>query len=163
MSNNGAGIGDIATSVLLSERGYKADIYEKTISAGGRCGQIVRDGHRFVVGATMMLIPEVRRDVLGSLALTMDDLNVRPMDEIYTLWFDDGTRLAFTTYRERMRQQLEKMEPGYRLSQEIIFDLNMMVYERIDPEHGTFSSEELNPTPAETREQVRGVIVRQYC
>jgi phytoene/squalene synthetase len=54
-----------------------------------------------------------------------------------------------------------KMEPRYRLSLEIIFELYMMVFERIDPEHGTFSSEELNPTPAETRERVRGVILRQ--
>lgn len=52
-----------------------------------------------------------------------------------------------------------KMEPRYRLSLEIIFELYMMVFERIDPEHGTFSQEELNPTPAETRERVRGVIL----
>lgn len=54
-----------------------------------------------------------------------------------------------------------KLEPRYRLSLEIIFELYMMVFERIDPEHGTFSSAELNPTPAETRERVRGVILRQ--
>jgi len=54
-----------------------------------------------------------------------------------------------------------KLEPRYRLSLEIIFELYMMVFERIDPEHGTFSSEELNPTPAETRERVRRIILRQ--
>jgi len=52
------------------------------------------------------------------------------------------------------------LEPRYRLSLEIIFDLYMMVFERIDPEKGTFSTEELNPTPAETRERVRGAIER---
>jgi len=50
------------------------------------------------------------------------------------------------------------LEPRYRLSLEIIFDLYMMVFERIDPERGTFSAEELNPTPAETRERVRRAI-----
>jgi len=35
-----------------------------------------------------------------------------------------------------------------------------MVFERIDPEQGTFTAEELNPTPAETRERVRQVIIR---
>ena len=54
-----------------------------------------------------------------------------------------------------------KMEPRYRLSLEIIFELYMMVFERIDPENGTFTAEELNPTPAETRERVLGVILRQ--
>ena len=54
-----------------------------------------------------------------------------------------------------------KMEPRYRLSLEIIFELYMMVFERIDPERGTFSTEELNPTPAETRERVWRVISRK--
>src|SRR5690606_32398854 len=93
----GAGIGGIATSIFLAEHGFKVDVYEKNIGAGGRCGQIVRDGHRFDLGATMILMPEVYRDVLGSLGLTMDDIGVRPLDDIYTLWFDDGTSLAFTT------------------------------------------------------------------
>ncbi len=52
------------------------------------------------------------------------------------------------------------LEPRYRLSLEIIFDLYMMVFERIDPERGSFSTEELNPTPAETRERVKRVIER---
>jgi phytoene/squalene synthetase len=52
------------------------------------------------------------------------------------------------------------LEPRYRLSLEIIFDLYMMVFERIDPDKGTFSTEELNPTPEETRERVRRVIER---
>jgi phytoene/squalene synthetase len=52
------------------------------------------------------------------------------------------------------------LEPRYRLSMEIIFDLYMMVFERIDPDRGTFSMEELNPTPAETRDRVRLVIER---
>jgi len=60
-----------------------------------------------------------------------------------------------------MDEVCPKMEPRYRLSLEIIFELYQMVFERIDPEHGTFSTEELNPTPAETRERVRKVIARQ--
>ncbi|TNF37217.1 MAG: phytoene desaturase [Bacteroidetes bacterium] len=108
----GAGIGGIATSIFLAEHGFKVDVYEKNIGAGGRCGQIVRDGHRFDLGATMILMPEVYRDVLGSLGLTMDDIGVRPLDDIYTLWFDDGTSLAFTTDQNRMKQQLEQIEPG---------------------------------------------------
>jgi len=108
----GAGIGGITTSLFLAERGYKVDVYEKNIAAGGRCGQIVRDGHRFDLGATMILMPEVYRDVLRSLGLTMDEMNLRPLDDIYTLWFDDGSRLAFTTDAKRMEQQLESIEPG---------------------------------------------------
>jgi len=108
----GAGIGGITTSLFLAERGYSVDVYEKNVAAGGRCGQMIRDGHRFDMGATMILMPEVYRDILRSLDLTMEDLNLKPLDDIYTLWFDDGTSLAFTTDRNRMEQQLESIEPG---------------------------------------------------
>jgi hypothetical protein len=51
------------------------------------------------------------------------------------------------------------MEPSYRLSLEIIFSLYLMVFERIDPENGSFTSAELNPSPAETRERVFETIM----
>ena len=51
------------------------------------------------------------------------------------------------------------MEPVYRLSLEIIFSLYLMVFERIDPENGSFTSAELNPLPAETRQRVFDTIL----
>ena len=45
---------------------------KRTDAPGGRCGQIIRDGHRFDIGATMMLMPDVYRDVFNSLGLTLE-------------------------------------------------------------------------------------------
>jgi len=52
-----------------------------------------------------------------------------------------------------------QMEPRYRLSLEILINLYKMVFERIDPDNGTFTSAELNPTPAETRLRVYNTIM----
>jgi hypothetical protein len=52
------------------------------------------------------------------------------------------------------------LEPRYQLSLDIIFTLYLMVYERIDVRNGSFSSEELNPTPAETRDRVYETIMK---
>lgn len=54
------------------------------------------------------------------------------------------------------------LEPRYQLSLEIIFDLYVMVFERIDPDKGEFTTEELNPTPDETRERVYRKIISFY-
>lgn len=43
----GAGIGRITTAVYLAQRGFRVAVYEKNASPGGRCGQIIRKGHRF--------------------------------------------------------------------------------------------------------------------
>jgi hypothetical protein len=52
------------------------------------------------------------------------------------------------------------MEPRYQLSLEIIFNLYLMVFERINIEEGNFSREELNPSVNEIRERVYQAIIR---
>ena len=52
------------------------------------------------------------------------------------------------------------LEPRYYLSLRIIFELYLNIYERIDPEKGRFTTEELNPKPDEIRESVLECISR---
>ncbi len=51
------------------------------------------------------------------------------------------------------------LEPTYQLSLEIIFDLYLMIFEKIDLQKGRFTTEELNPSTEETRERVHNVIM----
>jgi hypothetical protein len=51
------------------------------------------------------------------------------------------------------------LAPRYQLSLEIIFNLYLMVFERIDIEHGNFTEKELNPTAAEIKERVYQTIL----
>jgi phytoene/squalene synthetase len=50
------------------------------------------------------------------------------------------------------------LEPRYQLSLQIIFNLYLMVFERIDIQNGKFTAEELNPTPAEVKKRVFEII-----
>ena len=59
---------------------------------------------------------------------------------------------------EIMQEIKPQLEPRSQLSLEIIFALYLMVFERIDIENGRFTTEELNPTPEEIKEQVWKVI-----
>jgi len=60
----------------------------------------------------------------------------------------------------RMIQRIKPLvEPRYQLSLEIIFDLYLMVFERINPDSGTFTALELNPTPQEIRNRVYNTIL----
>jgi len=66
-------------------------------------------------------------------------------------------------YRIKTYEILEKIlplhPPRYQLSLMIIFNLYLMVFERIDLENGSFKSAELNPTPEETRQRVYDTII----
>lgn len=60
----------------------------------------------------------------------------------------------------RMIQEIKPLvEPCYQLSLDIIFNLYLMVFERINPESGIFTATELNPTPIEIRDRVYSTIV----
>ncbi len=61
---------------------------------------------------------------------------------------------------ETLRFLQGKMNPGYFFSLELIFDLYLQVFERIDADRGIFSTKALNPTPYEVRERVNRLISR---
>lgn len=68
-------------------------------------------------------------------------------------------------HRERTLDMIHQIkplvEPRSQLSLEIIFDLYLMVFERIDIEQGTFTAKELNPTWQEIRERV-GIVIERF-
>ncbi len=109
----GAGIGGITTAVYLAKNGYNVSVYEKNSLPGGRCGQLVRDGHRFDLGATMLMMPGIYHEVFDSLGIELEEgKDIVPMRDLYTIFFDDCSQLVFTSDRERMKIPLEKIEPG---------------------------------------------------
>ena len=118
----GAGIGGIATSIYLAKNGYKVSIFEKNSGPGGRCGQLIHEGHRFDLGATMLLMPGVYREVFSSLGIDLDKtLEIKQLDELYKLYFDDGKELTFTTDLKKMETQLETIEKGsFRRAQKLL-------------------------------------------
>ena len=73
--------------------------------------------------------------------------------EYYTL----ADEYRIRTY-ETIKQLKPLLEPRYQLSLEIIFDLYLMIFERIDIQKGNFTTSELNPTPEETKKRVYETI-----
>jgi phytoene/squalene synthetase len=59
---------------------------------------------------------------------------------------------------DMIREISPYLEPRYRLSLDIIFNLYLMVFERIDIENGRFITEELNPPGIEIRQRVYQAI-----
>jgi phytoene desaturase len=107
----GAGIGGIATAARLARNGYSVTVLEKNERAGGRANQIVRDGHRFDIGPTLFLMPEVWEETYAALGEQMaDHLDLRRIDPTYTVHFEDGLRLRLTSNLGDMQTQLERIE-----------------------------------------------------
>jgi len=109
----GAGIGGIASSARLARSGYDVTVVEKNAAPGGRCNQLLRDGHRFDIGPSLFLMPEIFAETYVALGERMEEhLDLRRIDPTYRVRFNDGAELALSGDVNRMQAQLEPMEPA---------------------------------------------------
>jgi phytoene/squalene synthetase len=123
------------------------------------------------------IIRDFQKDQLNNLSYFADDLiikhglnrnilkefaNGKPVNndfrELIRHYYLLADEYRIKTY-DIIKQIRPLLEPGYQLSLEIIFDLYLMVFERIDLENGKFTTGELNPTPDETRDRVYKLIM----
>lgn len=109
----GAGVAGLATALALAKKGFQVVIVEKNSHPGGRCGQLIHEGHRFDLGASIFLMPSIYKDVFEYLELDLEkDLPSTPLTNLYKMFFADGIQLDFTTDVAAMKSQLESIEPG---------------------------------------------------
>lgn len=109
----GAGLGGIAAAGRLARAGYRVTVLEKNAKPGGRCDQLICDGHRFDTGATLFLMPEIFAETYAALGARMEDyLDLRRIDPTYRVRFDDGFEVLLTSDMHEMQEQLEAREPG---------------------------------------------------
>jgi phytoene/squalene synthetase len=123
------------------------------------------------------IIRDFQKDHLNNLNYFPDDLIAKngldrakllqmaqgmPVDQGFRNMISELYKVA-DIYRLKTYEMIQEIkplvEPRGQLSLEIIFALYLMVFERIDIENGTFTTEELNPTPEEIKERVWQVIV----
>ncbi len=109
----GAGIGGIVAAGSLARKGYKVTIFEKNTHPGGRCGTFVKDGHRFDIGATFMMMPGVYKEAYSALGKNMDDeLTLYRMDPVYKVNFPGDKVISFGSDVADLQDQFEQIEKG---------------------------------------------------
>ena len=109
----GAGIGGIAAAGALARLGYKVTIVEKNSHPGGRCGSYVRDGHRFDIGATFLMMPGIYSQAFSNIGLSMtDELNLSRIDPIYRIKYPGDKEILFSSDLATMQSQFEEIETG---------------------------------------------------
>lgn len=123
------------------------------------------------------IIRDFQKDQHNNLTYFADDLIVKnglDRTQLRSISYGSGITSGFREmirtyyhladeYRAKTLQMINEIKPlvapRYQLSLELIFDLYLMVFERIDPDNGKFTAQELNPKPQEVRERVHQLIV----
>ncbi len=89
----GAGAAGLATGIYLARKGFSVTIFEKNSFPGGRCASFSKDGHRFDIGATLLMMPQVYERTFSDFGKNMfEELDLVRMDPVYRLKYPDQYR-----------------------------------------------------------------------
>ena len=56
----------------------------------GVADSLIREGHRFDLGATMLMMPGIYHEVFDSLGIGLEEgKDILPLKDLYTIFFDD--------------------------------------------------------------------------
>jgi phytoene desaturase len=109
----GAGVGGLTTAIHLAKAGMKVRIIEKNPFPGGRCGMIEREGHRFDIGATLLMMTGIYEKTWESFGKDLyKELDLIRMDPIYRIKFYRDRGVHFSSDLTQLQKELESIEKG---------------------------------------------------
>lgn len=106
----GAGTAGLAAAVRLQNEGYDVHLYEKNSKVGGKMYQINEEGYRFDVGPTIVMTPEIYREVFEAAGRNADDyIPMKRLDPMMGVSYKDGTYLKVSNDLVDIMQSLEEI------------------------------------------------------
>lgn len=115
----GSGIGGLTSGALLAKRGFRVLVLEQSHRVGGCCSAFEKDGYSFDVGAVFILARDIYERLFELLGLKLEDfLEMRLLDPVYDIFFDNGNRALIHYDVEQTVEGLKSINPreaeGYR-------------------------------------------------
>ncbi len=108
----GAGPGGLTAAMMLANRGFQVEIFEKCDQVGGRNAELSFGDFRFDLGPTFLMMKEFLDEVFQQAGVNSDEvLDFRRLEPMYRLQFKDQ-RLEPTTDRAEMKRQIAEAFPG---------------------------------------------------
>lgn len=87
----GAGVAGLASAIRLQQAGYEVEIYEKEALPGGKMHRIEKDGYTFDLGPTIVMMPELYREIFELCGRDPDDyIPMERLDPMYRVYYNDA-------------------------------------------------------------------------
>ncbi len=88
----GAGAAGLASAIRLQHAGYQVELYEKEATPGGKMNQLEMDGYRFDLGPSLVMMPDVYREVFQLCGRDPDDyIPMKKLDPMYRVYFSNDS------------------------------------------------------------------------
>ena len=108
----GAGPGGLAAAMLMAQRGFRVQVFEKQESIGGRNAELRLGDYRFDLGPTFLMMKFLLDELFAEGGRSSSAyLQFRKLDPMYALNFPDKTMLV-RSQPEAMKAEIEQHFPG---------------------------------------------------
>jgi phytoene dehydrogenase-like protein len=108
----GAGLGGLAVSSLLANRGFDVTIFEKNSTHGGKMQEMEIEGFRFDTGPSLFTMPFILEKLFETCGETLHDFLVfEELDPLCRYFYRDG--VCFDNYSdvEKSKREIREFAP----------------------------------------------------
>lgn len=111
----GAGVAGLAAAIRLQHAGYRVEIYEKGSLPGGRMNRIETGGYKFDLGPTIVMMPEIYREIFELCGRNPDDyIPMERLDPMYRVYYRDRPDVPYDMSSDlvELAKTIEKISPA---------------------------------------------------
>lgn len=104
----GAGTAGLAAAIRLQNEGYEVHLYEKNENVGGKMYQIKEDGFTFDVGPTIVMTPDIYKEVFEIAGRDPEDyIPMKRLDPMLGVTYKDGSTFNMSNDLVELIKSLE--------------------------------------------------------
>lgn len=106
----GAGTAGLAAAIRLQHAGYDVHLYEKNPQVGGKMYQIKEEGFTFDVGPTIVMTPDIYREVFELAGRNPQDyIPMKRLDPMLAVTYKDGSHFNLSNDLVSLTNNLESI------------------------------------------------------
>jgi phytoene desaturase len=108
----GAGIGGLASAVLLATQGHQVHVFEKNGRVGGKMNYVKKNGFRFDTGPSLFTMPYILDKLYSNIGTKLqDELKLSSLSPICRYFYKDGTIFDCFDNKNKTLEQIRKFAP----------------------------------------------------
>jgi phytoene desaturase len=105
----GAGTAGLSAALRLQALGYQVSVFDKNPQVGGRIYQLREHGFQFDVGPTIVMMPDIFREVFTVTGAKAEDyISLTALDPLYQLHYHDGQTITMSSNLNKLIATLEQ-------------------------------------------------------
>lgn len=127
----GSGFGGMANALLLQANGYETTLVEKLDVLGGRGRPYMYEGYDFEAGPTVITAPGLLEELYEKSGLDFHkEVELIETTPFYELYFADGSRMKYYGDKDKLAEEIRKINPDDEKAYERFYRLSTKIYQK---------------------------------